>query len=168
MATEIDASNLPDLTEKQQAFVNAILEGKNSRDAYKTAYPNNHSNENCIWVEATRLKSHPKISLWLTAARKAGLASAAWTFERYITAMDHAALSALEAGNHGAHVSALRNIGDASGHHTQRVDITIHDPAETLREIAAIAPELAHQLATQAGLNLNLPKLIDHEPNATR
>ena len=52
------------LTPKQEKFAKCIaLEGMTYIDAYKSAYSANNMSDNAIYVEASKLKALPKISL---------------------------------------------------------------------------------------------------------
>jgi len=51
------------ITDKQQAFVDAIAEGNNISDAYRLAYDASNMSGASIHVEACRLAKHPKITL---------------------------------------------------------------------------------------------------------
>lgn len=74
------------LTPKQEAFVRAYLKTGNASEAYRQAYDATNMSNEAIWVEASQLLSHPKVSLRLKsvqdkAAEKAAL-SKAWVLER--------------------------------------------------------------------------------------
>ena len=71
MNTELD--ELPTLTPKQTAFVNALLQGKTASDAYREAYNCEKMSQGAISVEASRLRRSPKISLWLRHFQRIGL-----------------------------------------------------------------------------------------------
>src|SRR5262249_1490963 len=130
----------------------ALLSGKTAAPAYREAYKCSGMLPGSIWTAACRLRNNTKVAQWLAAAKRASLGNATWPFDRYILALE-AAEDCKESGNHGARIQARKLIGEASGHHTQKVDITVHDPLETLREIADLSPELAHQLAQEAGID---------------
>ncbi len=50
------------LTQKQEAFAQAIIEGKNQADAYKSAYSAKNMSDNAIYREASLLISNPKVA----------------------------------------------------------------------------------------------------------
>lgn len=58
-------SDLPKLTKNQQSYADGRLAGLNQADSYREAYNAENMNDNSIWVEASRLDSHPKVALWL-------------------------------------------------------------------------------------------------------
>ena len=53
------------VTGKQQAFIEAIIEGNNISDAYRLAYDASNMSNSSIHVEACRLAKNPNVSLML-------------------------------------------------------------------------------------------------------
>lgn len=53
------------VTDKQQAFIEAIIEGNNISDAYRLAYDASNMSNSSIHVEACRLSKNPNVSLML-------------------------------------------------------------------------------------------------------
>ena len=53
------------VTDKQQAFIEAIIEGNNISDAYRLAYDASNMSNASIHVEACRLAKNPNVSLSL-------------------------------------------------------------------------------------------------------
>ena len=49
------------LTEKQEKFVQNIIEGMNQADAYRSAYPNNRMSDKTIHEAASRLMANSKV-----------------------------------------------------------------------------------------------------------
>lgn len=49
------------LTAKQEAFVNAIIEGKSQADAYRSAYSTKNMSNKTIWENASRLMADTKV-----------------------------------------------------------------------------------------------------------
>lgn len=143
----LESADLPELTEQQRQFVRGLLDGKSAADAYRAAYSAENMGQNSIWVEASRLRSHPSISLWISAARRAELGHTRITLEQHIGRLDELRQIAIETGNVGAAVQAEQLIGKAQGHYTERYDIQTHDPADLLKQIAQLSPALAAQLA---------------------
>lgn len=149
-----DGDGLPDLTANQTAFVHHILAGKTASDAYRAAYDCSGMASNSIWVEASRVRSSPNVSLWLAQARKAGLSSAICTLGDHVAELQRLKELALESGNVGAAVQAEQLRGKAAGHYVEQFrELKDQDPAETLKEIAALSPDLARQLAKQADID---------------
>lgn len=49
------------LTQKQEAFVQRILEGMSQADAYRSAYPNQRMTDKTLWESASKLMKNPKV-----------------------------------------------------------------------------------------------------------
>lgn len=147
---QLDASaDLPDLTEQQRKFVEGVLTGKTSTDAYKAAYDCSGMLQRTIWAEASRTANHHGVAAWIAAARKAHVGIATRSREQHIHNLAELRQIAIETGNVGAAVQAEQLIGKVEGHYTERLDVTVSDPLQTLREIAQFAPELAAKLAKE-------------------
>ena len=57
------------LTQKQENFVQGIIEGKNQADAYRSAYNCKTAKEKSVWEKASRLIADPKIQERLAEIR---------------------------------------------------------------------------------------------------
>lgn len=153
----VAAVELPDLTEKQQKFVEGLLAGKSGADAYRAAYDCSDMLSSTVIASASRLRANPNIGAWLSAARIAGLGSASVTYESHLRELERLKELALNAGNLGAAVQAEQIRGKVAGHHVEQVrDVTDRfDPAQTIREIAVHSPELAASLAAANGITFD-------------
>ena len=49
------------LTEKQEQFVQNIIQGMNQAEAYRSAYPNQKMSDKTIWEAASRLMKNDKV-----------------------------------------------------------------------------------------------------------
>lgn len=49
------------LTEKQEQFVQNIIQGMNQAEAYRSAYPNQRMSDKTIWEAASRLMKNDKV-----------------------------------------------------------------------------------------------------------
>ena len=139
-------ADLPDLTEQQMEYVKGLLGGKGLAESYRAAYDCSKMSPNAVWVEASRLRHHPKISLWLSAARQAHLGSGTVTLESHIRELERLKEIAIATGNVGAAVQAEQLRGKAQGHYVERMDVTHHNSDALLDEIRQLSPELAAQL----------------------
>ena len=81
---------LPLLTPKQTAFVDALLRGKTASDAYREAYNCESMSQGAIWVEASRLRRSPKISLWLRHYQRIGADAARMTMKSHLAELARA------------------------------------------------------------------------------
>lgn len=157
-AIKAAADELPELTDKQQKFVEGLLAGKTGADAYRAAYDCSGMNSASVIANASRLRANVNIASWLSAGRQAHLGTATVTFENHIRELERLKEIALQSGNVGAAVQAEQIRGKAAGHHVDQIrDVTErHDPAKTIRDIAQHAPELAASLAAQHGITLDI------------
>jgi hypothetical protein len=154
---ELPTENLPDLTPKQRAFVKGILDGKTASDAYRLAYDCSNTVDSVIWAEASRLRSHPKVSAWLAAARKAHLGSTIYTRDQHSHDLDEMKEIALEHQDPKTALRAIENKGRLHGHYVDRIDLTINNISATLAEIAQINPVVARELANTYSIPLAGP-----------
>lgn len=72
------------LTPKQQAFANAIVEGRNPSEAYRLAYSCNRMSAAAISVEAQKLLKNPKISLVVEDAKAQAAENAKWSRQKAV------------------------------------------------------------------------------------
>jgi hypothetical protein len=166
-AADFDASELPELTPQQMGFVEGLLAGKTATDAYRTAYDCSNSGKNSVWVDASRLKSNPKVALWLDAAKATGFGRVSCTFEDHMRELERLRGIAERSGNIGAAVQAEQLRGKVAGHYVDRIeDVTkTHDPAETINEIAALMGE---DYAQAKAKELGIPWQPDAAEQRTR
>lgn len=119
----INPDDLPDLTDKQLAFVTHVLEGKTYADAYRLAYDvTGFTSENAIWVEACRTAANSKVSLWLKAAKQHSFRDTTTTLETHTRRLAELSQRAENAGNYGAAVQAEVHIGKATGLYVDKVE----------------------------------------------
>ena len=120
-ATPTDTEELPELTEKQHNFVQALLEGKTYSDAYREAYDASEMKPRLIWREASLLAAHPKVTQWLEALRTSAVQTGVASIEEHTAQLRRLRELALKTGNLGAAVNAEVNLGKASGLHIDRI-----------------------------------------------
>lgn len=154
---EIDAADLPHLTEKQMAFVIGICEGKTLIDSYKSAgYAVDGWSRNAVQVEASRLRASPNVSLWISALKRQQFARGVYTKEMHLAELDALAEEAKSSGNYGAAVNACKAKGQVEGHYVSfHEDLTkrSRSPAEMIQEIEAkLGKEAADVLAKSMGV----------------
>lgn len=151
--TNIDVSDLPDISAENQIFARELACGRSASDALRTSRDCSKMQPNTLWSYASRLASDPKVRAWISAYRQAGIDRAVLDREQYIRM--HLSLhdEAKQAGNFGASVQALKHAGDAMGHHNhiERLEIT-SDHMDTLAELARISPKVAAALAEENGI----------------
>lgn len=145
-------ADLPELTAQQQEFVRHILAGKGVAESYRLAYDCSNMQANSVWVAASRLQANADIALWLSAARQACLGTHVVTLRDHQNQLERLREAAMSSGNYGAAVQAELARGKVAGHHIERIQEVPADPHDTLRTLAQTAPDLAAQLAAQAGI----------------
>jgi hypothetical protein len=145
-------SDLPDLTPQQRKFVEGILSGLSSSDSYRAAYDCSNSKDATVWCEASKLRNHPKISIWIIEATKAGLAHAGRSREQHIRRLDRLQELSIISGNLGAAFQCEQAAGKVAGHYTEHLEINTGDPLESLKQIEQLSPDLARKLAEESGI----------------
>ena len=75
------------LTFKQEAFAQAIADGMTQADAYRTAYDAEGMSDNVIWSEASKLTSHPKVSVRIKELKDALSEKVMWTRQMSVRAL---------------------------------------------------------------------------------
>lgn len=83
------------LTAKQEAFAQAIVEGRmNASDAYRSAYDADAMSPKQVWVEASKLIRHPKVSLRVAELRAEITKGTVYTVEKLIDELEEARVMA--------------------------------------------------------------------------
>ena len=100
------------LTAKQETFSQLVSEGLTLTDAYRKAYNTDRMKDSSVWVEACKLRQHPKVSLRidaLTADITARKQSEDDRLRIFVT--EQLKQEALGAGSDSARVQALVALG---------------------------------------------------------
>ena len=123
---ETEPDDLPTLTSKQTAFVNALLEGKTASHAYRDAYNCKNMSHGAVWVEASRLRRNTKVSLWLRHFQRIGMDAARITIEGHLAELGRARELAFAHGQISAAVQAEHHRGKAVGlYENDRLRLTV-------------------------------------------
>lgn len=147
MDTELD--RLPTLTSKQTAFVNALLEGKTASDAYRDAYNCENMSHGAVWVEASRLKSNTKVSLWLRHFQRIGAYAARVTIESHLAELARARELAIDHRQISAGVQAEHYRGKAVGLYDKTASLA--DAISDIELLKAIEATLGVETAQAVG-----------------
>lgn len=118
------------LTEKQLAFVRAKISGLSNQDAYREAYPDDHSNSRVISANAYKLTRHPVIGQMLEDAwgeTAEALTEDLAATKRYVLRQ----LLALSKGakQEGSRLKALELMGKAAGVFTPSTETEVAAPS---------------------------------------
>lgn len=132
-------AELPDLTENQYKFVMALIgdSSLSASDAFRRAYDTSNWSDEAIWVQASRLKAHPKVKLWLDAIRALQLSKGSVTLDSHLSDLEGLSARAEASGNYGAAVNAKVSQGRAAGLYKEQIQMT-GDPADAVAEAVQI------------------------------
>jgi len=149
-----DSEELPDLTPKQLAFVQGILQGMTASDAYRAAYDAESMSPETLWVQASLVKSNDKVAIWLAQARLHCLTHTAVTLEGHTAELESLKQEARQAGAYGASIKAEELKGRANGLYVDQIktDTGQADVLQALAAIGKVDPALAKQLGERLGL----------------
>ena len=150
---EGDPAELPSLTPKQQAFVHALIEGKNASDAYRAAYDSSKMADRTIWAEASRLRAHPKVSAWLRHYQRMGMDEARITIGEHLAELARGREVAYALGQASAGIQAEHYRGKAAGLYEDRLSLAVGpSDAELIKAIEdLLGKETADAISTALG-----------------
>ncbi len=123
---------LPQLTGRQQQFLDGLLAGKIGVDAYRATYNCANLSDAAIRVEASRLKHLRKVTLTLSAVRMACLGPPKATLENHIRELERLKEIAINSGNVGAAVQAEQLRGKVMGFYTKKSEVAAQQPGRRL------------------------------------
>ncbi len=145
--------DLPPLSVKEQALIEAIGEGLNNSEAYQRAYGAEGYSRSALHVRACEKVAEPKIQAHLQALRQVGFTKAVVSRQGRLEAELAFAARCEATGNYGAAGQTYDRINKLAGYYSDGVVLVQpKDPMETLTELAKISPEAAAALATKAGI----------------
>jgi hypothetical protein len=148
--SEQDVGELAPLSPEETRFVEALAVRSSNVDAYREAYGAEGYSAAALRVQACRKAGEPKIRAHLKLLRANGLANARLTLNDRIEEELAFAQRCEDSGNMGAAGQARDRVNKLLGLYVEKVaDVTEHDPARTLAEIAQHSPEYAAELAKQ-------------------
>lgn len=138
-------SELPDLTDNQHKFVMALIgdSALTASDAFRKAYDTSNWSDEAIWVQASRLKAHPKVKLWLDAVRALQLKTGQVTLNSHLSDLEGLAARAEQSGNYGAAVNAKVSQGRAAGLYKDKIEMSQADPKALADEVAYVVKSWA-------------------------
>ena len=101
------------LTAKQEAFAQAIADGKNQSDAYRAAYSAGKMKDNSINVNASKMAADAKVKLRIKELRDELANKSLWTREQSVAVLSEV-VSAMDA-KHSDKISAVKVLNDMQG-----------------------------------------------------
>jgi len=146
-------AELPELTEKEQKFANAILGGASPKEAFIAAGYTCTAGERSLVQMAGHVMNRPKMQQWISLARQAALDRSVMSLQEHLAQLVRLREMGVSQGNLGAAVQAEQLRGKAVGLYQDKVEMTVNDPTEALRSIAQISPELARKIARDHGIS---------------
>ena len=148
------------LTDKQEKFVQNIIQGMNQADAYRSAYDARKMSENAIYREASLLMSNPKVTQRLTfLSEKADKGKIMSAQKRLEWLHQHAAR--FPSGLTKSHKRTLQSLltGILYGTRTQKdLDILLEERAN--KESAPKIRDVYQKLYVQMDAILNTPLAV--------
>lgn len=155
------ASDLPKLTAKQAAYVEARIGGKNISDSYREAYePRADLKPAHLHRLASEVEANVKVRSWLTALPGLLKDRVIVNAETHLAELERVRDIALSTGNVGAAVKAIELMGKVGGLYVeQRLDVTPSREADPEHYIKGLAAKHSAVLALQVAQKLGGPYL---------
>lgn len=125
------------LTAKQEAFAQAIADGMNQSDAYRSAYNAGKMKPDGINVNASKLRADAKVALRVAELKKAIADKGLWTRERSVKAL--AAIADGSEAKANEIVAAIKELNSMHGFN-----------APTKQEISLTFPKVINVIAGRA------------------
>jgi len=141
------------LTPNQQKFLDGLLAGMRQSDAYRQAYDCTNMNAATVYVEASRLRKHPKIA---PIIKEAQANQFKYTLEQHLADLLELREASIEAGQMGPAVQATEKAGRVSGFYVEQSrDLTETDDKTLLQAIEALfGSDLATEAARRLGYDI--------------
>lgn len=146
------ADSLPTLTEKQERFALAILEGKRPLDAYREAYADNAMSSASASVESSRLQRNAKIAAYISWHQRRGLSRVGCNIENHLAQLERLRELAIDNAQISAGVQAEHYRGRVAGFYEDKLRLSVGPTDEALlAQISQFSPDIARALASQLG-----------------
>lgn len=150
----LEDESLPELTPKQDRYVQARLAGKNKTDAVRLAVDVSKWSNNAVWVEGHRMENNAKVSLWMDVIRREQITAANYTHEVFLAELEELRQLSVASGNMGAAVNATVNKGKSAGHMIEKTEITNKTDKSELDQ--------ALEMLRGAGMHIDIPEMTKH------
>ena len=144
-------ADLPELTPKQENYVQARLAGKTKTESVRAAVDTSKWSNNAVWVEGHKIENNPNVRLWMDVIHQETITAANYTHERFLAELEELRQLSISSGNLGAAVNATVNKGKSTGHMVEKQEITHRTDRTEL--------EQALDLLNQAGMEVDLPEI---------
>ena len=131
------------LTAKQEAFCQAIADGKNQSDAYRLAYNAEKMKPESVQVQASKLISDPKVAIRIQELKSKLESKQLWTREQSI----NKAIEAIEmASNNGKPLEILKGV-------------------EVLNKMHGYDAPIKHDVKSTGGFSINIVTTKNQRPD---
>ncbi len=108
-----DLGLMAKLTNKQEAFAQGIVSGMNQSDAYRSAYSTVKMSDAVIWINASKLANHNKVSIRVDELKTELANRFLWTREMSVRVLAEIADASENKG--GEKVSAVKELNAMHG-----------------------------------------------------
>jgi phage terminase small subunit len=138
------------LSQKMEAFAQAIAAGSYQADAYRMAYPTAQDwQDSAVWTEASRLAKDPRVAARIAELQAKGAEASVFTLADHLRNLAEISRAALAAKDFTAAARAEESRGKASGFYVQKHELTGKGggPIETKQTRDLTDEELKAELA---------------------
>jgi len=134
-------SDLPKLTIKQEKFARQYVGpcNGNASEAYRKVYSAEKMSDEAVWVAASRLLSHAKVSLWVDGLKAEYTAQESITIEEITGALRRTYEGATAAGQWSAASQAALGLAKLGGLLVEKRQVSIDDEGAHLEAVEALA-----------------------------
>ena len=155
----LDQTNLPTLTAKQMGFVRGLAAGLDDNKAYSQAYDTSNWAINSIYAQASKMRAHPKIVLWLDALKQNGQEAVERTVEAHLGELQNIKTKAIAKDQLGTAARCEELMGKVNGHYVERREVRHEVGQSYLRAFDAISARA--EVGVTRGDDA---RVIEHEP----
>ena len=155
--SDIEESELPQLTDKQLKFVMCKAEGMNNSDAYRQAYNTANMKRETLWVRAAEVAANSKVKVWLDYAKIEAtsklLDETSYTLQAHLDELNQAIEFARSKGAAGPLIQAITSKGKACNHYTEHKEINVNNASDA-KLIQSLESLLGHNAGMEAAKSL--------------
>ena len=155
--SDIEESELPQLTDKQLKFVMGKAQGMSNSDAYRHAYNTSNMLQASIWRKAAEVASNVNVTAWIEYAKIEAtsklLDETSYTLQAHIDELNQAIEFARSKGAAGPLIQAITSKGKACNHYTEHKEINVNNASDA-KLIQSLESLLGHNAGMEAARSL--------------
>jgi len=155
--SDIEESELPQLTDKQLKFVMGKAEGLSNSDAYRRAYNTSNMKIASVWRKAAEVASNVNVTAWIEYAKIEAtgklLDETSYTLQAHIDELNQAIEFARSKGAAGPLIQAITSKGKACNHYTEHKEINVNNASDA-KLIQSLESLLGHNAGMEAARSL--------------